>query len=60
LSSIRGDWNLFSVEEILINETKKFNEAVSKNLEKIIEVGQMLYPHQDIKKFYESLSEAQV
>ena len=25
LQSIRKDWNLFNVEEILINETKKFN-----------------------------------
>lgn len=58
LSSIRSDWNLFTVEEICINETKRFNDTVSKNLEKIIEVGQMLFPHQDIKKFYESLSEA--
>ena len=39
LSSIRSDWNLFTVEEILITETKRFNETVSKNLEKIIEVG---------------------
>ena len=45
LSSIRGDWNLFTVEEILVSETKKFNDTVSKNLEKIIEVGQMLFPH---------------
>ena len=33
LASIRNDWNLFSVEETLINETKKFNDTVSKNLE---------------------------
>jgi hypothetical protein len=39
LQSIRKDWNLFSVEEILINETRKFNSSVSKNLEKIIECG---------------------
>ena len=45
LQSIRSDWNLFSVEEILIKETKKFNEAVSKNLEKIIDAGQIIYPH---------------
>ena len=25
LQSIRSDWNLFTVQEILINETKKFN-----------------------------------
>jgi hypothetical protein len=39
LQSIRSDWNLFSVEEVLIKETKKFNDTVSKNLEKIIEAG---------------------
>lgn len=59
LSSIRGDWNLFSVQEILIKETKRFNDNVTKNLEKIIDAGQVLYPHSDIKKFYENLSEAQ-
>jgi hypothetical protein len=46
------------VQEALIKETKKFNENVTKNLEKIIESGQVLYPHADIKKFYESLSDA--
>lgn len=39
LSSIRGDWNLFNIQEILIKETKKFNETTTKSLEKIIESG---------------------
>ena len=39
LQSIRKDWNLFTVDETLINETKKFNETVTKNLEKITECG---------------------
>lgn len=59
LASIRNDWNLFSVEETIISETKKFNDSVSQNLEQIIKVGQNYFPHQDIKKFYETLSEAQ-
>jgi hypothetical protein len=45
LSSIRADWNLFTVEDILVKETRKFNETVTKSLEKIIEVGQIVYPH---------------
>lgn len=44
LQSVRKDWNLFSIEEVLINETKKFNETITKNLEKITECGQLLYP----------------
>ena len=47
------------MQEILIQETKKFNEKVTTNLDKITDCGQLLYPQQDIKKFYESLSEAQ-
>ncbi len=37
LQSVRKDWNLFSIEEVLIRDTKRFNETVSTNLLKIIE-----------------------
>lgn len=60
LQSVRKDWNMFTVEEVLIKETKRFNETVTANLEKITECGQHLFPQQDIKKFYETLSEAQL
>lgn len=60
LQSVRKDWNLFTVEEVLIKETKRFNETVSENLQKIIESGHLLQHKQDIKKFYETLSEAQL
>jgi hypothetical protein len=59
LQAIRKDWNLFSVQETLVRETRKFNDTVSKNLEKLTDNSQLLHPRQDIKKFYESLSEAQ-
>lgn len=42
-----------------MRETRKFNDTVSKNLEKLTDNSQLLHPQQDIKKFYESLSEAQ-
>jgi len=29
LHSIKKDWNLFSVQEVLVIETKKFNEKVT-------------------------------
>jgi predicted O-linked N-acetylglucosamine transferase (SPINDLY family) len=60
LQSVRKDWNLFTVEEVLIKETKRFNDTVSENLQKIIESGHLLQHKQDIKKFYETLSEAQL
>jgi len=43
----------------MVRETRKFNDTVSKNLEKLTDNSQLLHPRQDIKKFYESLSEAQ-
>jgi adenine-specific DNA methylase len=42
LQSVRKDWNLFTVEEVLIKETKRFNDTVSDNLQKIIESGHLL------------------
>jgi hypothetical protein len=59
LQSIRKDWNLFTVQEVLVRETRKFNETVTENLEKLADNSQMMHPQQDIKKFYEQLSEAQ-
>lgn len=37
LQSIRKDWNLFSVQEQLIKQTRRFNEVVSKSLSNITE-----------------------
>ena len=53
LQSIRKDWNLFTVQEVLVRETRKFNETVTENLEKLADNSQMMHPQQDIKKFYE-------
>lgn len=53
LQSIRKDWNLFSVQELLVKETKRFNQIVSISLEKITENSKMLDPKDDLKKFYE-------
>jgi len=58
LQSIRKDWNLFSVQEQLIKETKRFNQLVSKSLQNITEQSQLFEPKQDLKKFYEQLSDA--
>lgn len=44
LQSIRKDWNLFSVQEILVRETRKFNDTISKNLEKLTDNSQLLHP----------------
>ena len=58
LSSVRKDWNLFSVQEQLIKETKRFSKVVATSLEKITEKGKLFEPSEDLKKFYEHLSEA--
>lgn len=58
LQSIRMDWNLFQVQGLLMQETKKFNEKITQSLEKITDCNQLLQPNSDIKKFYESLSDA--
>ena len=60
LQSIRKDWNLFTVQEQLIKQTKRFNEVVSKSLSNITEQALMVEPKTDLKKFYEQLSDAQV
>ena len=60
LHSIRKDWNLFSVQEQLVKETKRFNQIVSMSLEKITENSKLFDPKDDLKKFYEQLSDAQV
>ena len=60
LTQIRQDWNLFSVQELLIKETKKFTESVTKNLDKILESGgSHLYSTANLKKYYDSLNDAQ-
>ena len=43
-----------------MKETKRFNQIVSLSLEKITENSKMFDPKDDLKKFYEQLSEAQV
>jgi hypothetical protein len=43
-----------------VKETKRFNQIVSLSLEKITENSKMFDPKDDLKKFYEQLSEAQV
>jgi hypothetical protein len=48
------------VQEQLVKETKRFNQIVSLSLEKITENSKMFDPKDDLKKFYEQLSEAQV
>ena len=37
LMSIRKDWNLFTVQEQLIKQTRRFNEVVSQSLNNITE-----------------------
>ncbi len=44
LQSIRKDWNLFTVQEVLVRETRKFNETVTENLEKLADNSQMMHP----------------
>jgi ubiquinone biosynthesis protein UbiJ len=46
------------VQEQLVKETKRFNQIVSLSLEKITENSKMFDPKDDLKKFYEQLSEA--
>jgi len=58
LGSIRKDWNLFSVQEQLIKETARFNKIVSQSLSKITADNKIFEPKEDLKKFYEQLSEA--
>jgi len=53
LQSIRKDWNLFTVQEQLIKQTRRFNEVVSKSLSNITEQALMVEPKTDLKKFYE-------
>ena len=60
LQSIRKDWNLFTVQEQLIKQTRIFNEVVQKSLSNITEQALMVEPKADLKKFYEQLSDAQV
>jgi hypothetical protein len=65
LSSIRKDWNLFSVQELLIKETAKFNKVVTNSLDKITENKQLFELKQrrqeeDLRLFYEQLSDAQL
>lgn len=65
LSSIHRDWNLFSVQETLLKETKKFNDVVAQSLEKIsaskklIDFDESKNMGEELKRFYEQLSETQ-
>jgi hypothetical protein len=42
LSSIRKDWNLFTVQEQLIKETRRFNTTVNTSLEQITSKSKLL------------------
>ena len=42
----------------MVKETKRFNQIVSLSLEKITENSKMFDPKDDLKKFYEQLSES--
>ena len=55
---IRSDWNLFTVQETLISEVKKFSEKVTQNLGRITGKGNE-NQDQDISMLYEQLSMAQ-
>lgn len=62
LQSIRKDWNLFSVQEMLVKETNRFSNLVACSLNKITE-NQNLFDlkkkqEEDLRNFYEQLSDA--
>ena len=43
LQSIRKDWNLFTIQELLIEKTKRFNSRVSDSLKNIAEQNAGLF-----------------
>ena len=51
---------MFTVQEQLIKETARFNKIVSNSLEKITKDKKLFEPREDLKKFYEHLSDAQM
>lgn len=61
LNCIRTDWNLFEMQEQLSKECRKFSGEILENLTKITSQDEFeqIYYHNDLKKFYENLSEAQ-
>jgi hypothetical protein len=61
LASVREDWNLFELQEVLSGETAKFSKEILEKLACITQQDEFeqIYLHNDIKKFYESLSTAQ-
>jgi len=65
LSSIRKDWNLFTVQEMLVKETTRFNTLVTTSLTQITENknlfdGKRQPKEEDLRNFYELLSDAQM
>lgn len=65
LFTIRKDWNLFNVQETLVKQTQNFNGLVTQSLTQItkqaLPVNKKKRPQEEeLRKFYEQLSEAQV
>lgn len=66
LATIRKDWNLFSVQESLVSQSSQFNQVVVQSLKQITQTQllnsqkQKLHKEEELRKFYEQLSDAQV
>jgi len=61
LNSVRQDWNLFEMQEQLSKESSKFSKEILNSLGNITKQDEFeqIYYHNDLKKFYENLSDAQ-
>lgn len=68
LFTIRKDWNLFNVQEVLVKQTQSFNNLVMQSLGQITQNKLLAetmnkkkrQQEEELRKFYEQLSEAQV
>jgi len=68
LFTIRKDWNLFNVQEVLVKQTQNFNSLVVNSLSQITQNKNLQDPlkqkkrqqGEELRKFYESLSDAQL
>ena len=66
LFTIRKDWNLFNVQEVLVKQTQNFNSLVVNSLSQITQNKNLQDPlkqkkrqqGEELRKFYESLSDA--
>ena len=61
LACVKDDWNLFQMQETMSAETAKFSQDILNKLAQITQQDEFdqIYMHNDLKKFYESLSNAQ-